>query len=44
MSDPTGPAAEHPRGTLFIVGAFGALVVAGWLLLFFGLFVRRITP
>ena len=44
MADPTGPAAEHPRGTLVIVGAFGALVVAGWLLFFFGLFVPRITP
>ena len=44
MPDPTGPPAEHPRGTLVIVGAFGALVVVGWLLLFFGLFVPRITP
>ena len=44
MPDPTGSRAEHPRGTLVIVGAFGALVVAGWLLFFFGLFVPRITP
>lgn len=36
------PAAE-PRGTLVIVGVFGMLVVLGWLLLFFGLFVPRGT-
>jgi hypothetical protein len=44
MPDPTGPPDDHPRGTLVIVGAFGALVVAGWLLFFFALFVPRITP
>jgi hypothetical protein len=44
MTDPAGPAADHPRGTLVIVGTFGALVVVGWLLFFFGLFVPRITP
>jgi hypothetical protein len=32
-----------PRGTAAIVGIFGALVVLGWLLLFFGLFVPRGT-
>lgn len=35
---------EAPRGTLVIVAIFGALVVAGWLLFFFGLFLPRITP
>ncbi len=30
-----------PRGTLVIVSIFGGLVVVGWLLLFFGLFVPR---
>jgi hypothetical protein len=44
MPDPIEPADDHPRGTLVIVGAFGALVVVGWLLFFFGLFVPRITP
>jgi len=44
MSDPAGPVEDHPRGTLAIVGAFGALVVLGWLLFFFLLFVPRITP
>jgi len=44
MPDPTGPPDARPRGTLFIVGTFGLLVVAGWLLFFFGLFVPRITP
>jgi hypothetical protein len=32
-----------PKGTLWIVGVFGALVVIGWLLLFFGVFVPRGT-
>jgi hypothetical protein len=44
MPDSIGPADDHPRGTLFIVGAFGVLVVVGWLLLFFAVFVPRITP
>lgn len=38
------PARESPRGTLYIVCIFGALVVAGWLALFFGVFVPRATP
>ena len=33
-----------PRGTLYIVSAFGILVVLGWLLLYFGLFLPRATP
>ena len=44
MPDLTNPLDDHPRGTLVIVGAFGALVVVGWLLFFFALFVPRITP
>ena len=44
MPDPDGQTGDHPRGTLVIVGVFGALVVAGWLLFFFGLFVPRNTP
>ena len=35
---------ESPRGTLYIVAIFGAAVVAGWLALFFGLFLPRSTP
>ena len=35
--------AGRPRGTVVIVSAFGALVVLGWLLMFFGLFVPRGT-
>ncbi len=30
--------------TMVIVSAFGALLVVGWLLFFFGLFVPRNTP
>ena len=39
--DPSG--AETPRGTVVIVSVFGALLVLGWLLMFFGLFVPRGT-
>jgi hypothetical protein len=34
---------DHPRGTLLIVSVFGGLVLLGWLLMFFGLFVPRGT-
>ena len=44
MTDQDGPPSAPPHGTLVIVGAFGALVVVGWLLFFFALFVPRITP
>ncbi len=40
-NDPSS--AGHPRGTVVIVLVFGALVVVGWLLMFFGLFVPRGT-
>jgi hypothetical protein len=45
MTDPASPAPEPeaPRGTLAIVAVFGALLVVGWLLLFFGVFVPRGT-
>jgi hypothetical protein len=35
---------ESPRGTVVIVFTFGALVLVGWLLLFFGVFVPRGLP
>lgn len=37
------PEEAHPRGTVVIVAAFGGLVVLGWLLMFFGLFLARGT-
>jgi hypothetical protein len=37
------PAEVSHRGTVVIVAAFGGLVVLGWLLMFFGLFVPRGT-
>jgi hypothetical protein len=44
ITESTDPPPVHePRGTLYIVSAFGILVVVGWLLLFFGLFVPRGT-
>jgi hypothetical protein len=45
MPTPTSPAPEERlRGTVTIVSVFGGLLVLGWLLLFFGLFVPRGTP
>jgi hypothetical protein len=35
---------ESPRGTVVIVFTFGALLLVGWLLLFFGVFVPRGLP
>jgi hypothetical protein len=44
MTTPKPPAEdEGPRGTVAIVAIFGALLVLGWLALFFGLFVPRGT-
>lgn len=44
MSEPSEQEPLHePQGTLIIVSVFGAFVVLGWLLLFFGLFVPRGT-
>ena len=41
---PPSDDAAPPRGTLYIVGGFGVLVVLGWLLFYFGLFLPRSTP
>jgi hypothetical protein len=35
---------DSPRGTVVIVFTFGVLVLVGWLLLFFGVFVPRGLP
>jgi hypothetical protein len=37
------PPDESPRGTVMIIAVFGGLLVLGWLLMFFGLFVPRGT-
>lgn len=36
--------AAPPKGTLFVVAIFGALVALGWLALYVGLFLPRVTP
>lgn len=37
---------EHPRGTLFLVGLYGALFVAGWFAVYVLVYLRRggVTP
>ena len=42
MPDPPAPE-DSQRGTLTIVAIFGGLLVLGWLLMFFGLFLPRGT-
>jgi hypothetical protein len=43
-SDPSHRSdAEPPRGTLAIVGLYGALFVVGWLLIFLLVYFRRGT-
>lgn len=34
----------HPRGTLAVLGAYFALFVAGWVLLYYFLFLPRGAP
>jgi hypothetical protein len=38
---PNRPDQEPPRGTLAIVGLYGALFVVGWLLIFLLVYLRR---
>jgi hypothetical protein len=39
------PTADRvPSGAMTIVAIFGALVVVGWLALYFGLFMPRVSP
>jgi hypothetical protein len=43
---PDDPLAEfgHPRGTLAVVGIFGALFALGWLAMYVFLFLERGAP
>ena len=43
MAEDDDSGASRTRGTVVIVSVFGGLVVIGWLLMFFGLFVPRGT-
>jgi len=46
MSDPHPEAHQHPIGTLAIVGLYGLLFVAGWLLVYVYVYLSRgpVTP
>jgi hypothetical protein len=41
MTDQPPHLGEHPRGTLAIVGLYGALFVVGWLAFFFFIYLPR---
>jgi hypothetical protein len=41
MHDKDPDIGEHPRGTLAIVGLYGLLFLAGWLALFFFVYLPR---
>ena len=38
--DPRGPT-EHPRGTLALIALYGVLFAAGWLAIYFLIYVPR---
>lgn len=40
-SEPGHDVGGHPKGTLAIVAIYGLLFAAGWLILYFGVFVPR---
>jgi hypothetical protein len=41
MSQPDEPLGGHPRGTLAVIGLYGALFLLGWLAIYFGLYLAR---
>ena len=46
MAAPDSGASRHPVGTLVIVGIYGVLFLAGWLVVYFYLYLSRgaVTP
>jgi hypothetical protein len=46
MAAPDSGAGRHPVGTLVIVGIYGVLFLAGWLAVYFYLYLSRgaVTP
>jgi hypothetical protein len=46
MRDPTPLEQTHPRGTLFLIGLYGLLFVAGWFAVYVFVYLRRgvVTP
>ena len=47
MVAPTNPKAlEHPRGTLFLVGAYGVIFAAAWFAVYVFIYLGRggVTP
>lgn len=46
MADPDPRPHEHPVGTLAIVGLYGVLFLAGWLIVYFTIYLSRgaVTP
>lgn len=41
MTDKAPDNQEHPRGTLAVVGLYGLLLLGGWLLYFFLVYLPR---
>lgn len=40
------PTAEHPRGTLFLIGLYGVVFAAVWFAVYFFIYIQRggVTP
>jgi hypothetical protein len=46
MTDQPPSLEEHPKGTLFLVGLYGALFALGWFAIYILVYLRRggVTP
>jgi hypothetical protein len=46
VAPPKPASAEHPRGTLFLIGLYGVAFAAVWFAVYFFIYLRRggVTP
>lgn len=46
MHEKNPPHADHPKGTLFLMGLYGLLFIVGWFAVYLFVYLRRggVTP
>ena len=46
MNENPAPQTAHPKGTLLVIGLYGALFVVGWFAVYFLVYLKRggVTP